>query len=133
MSLYSETTLRSTRNGENITVTLRHNPIDTRRKEGIREFCLHGCRMVVDVETLPPWLKGLASELQAEIARNHLELTNIYSCSIPETATIKSRDLALFEFLGEIRHLRRLSCREPRRFEIAQELNQARDSCLVRQ
>ena len=58
--------------------------------------------MMVDVLNLPPWLTGLSSELQANIAENHLELANIYSCSIPETATIQSTDLALLEFLGEI-------------------------------
>jgi hypothetical protein len=106
MILYNETTLHVARNDEDKTVTLRHSPMDLRRKKTIQYFCSHGCRMVVDPANLPPWLTDLAADLQAEVAENHMELANIYSCSIPETATIQGRDLALFEFLGEIRHLR---------------------------
>lgn len=106
MIVYNETTLRVKRNGEDENITLRHGPVDLRRKESVQYLCSHGCRMVIDVLNIPPWLMDLNPELQTEIAERHLDLANIYSCSIPETATIHSRDLTLFQFLGEIKHLR---------------------------
>src|SRR5579884_317290 len=105
MTSHTTSTLTYKRDGTYVSATINHPAVDPHRKEAIDYFATNNCRIGIDSEDVPPWLAELDSEIQEEIVKNHLELTNLYSLRIPESATIRSEQLRLLNHMADLKHL----------------------------
>jgi len=105
MNEYSQSLILYSDGESQISVKVDHPPVRMERQASIDYLRDHGCVFVPDIGDLPSWLTGLNREVQEAIVKTHLDLMPIYSVRIPETATIKSKDLILLKEIQELKHL----------------------------